>query len=233
MMYYKLLIFQLIGHLLSDYFFQSDKNAKEKNENGFKSTFILKHVLITFLCSLILSFDINFVFCSLGITITHYLIDGLKNTLNTSKYSFFIDQILHIIFIILFVFLFEKYFISHKIIDINIEIKWVFIIFSYLLCLKPANIMIKEIMKISNIKLPTNNNTELENAGKLIGSLERILVLTLVLLNQFEAIGFLIAAKSILRYKENDTTKTEYVLIGTMASFAIAIVLGIMYTKFF
>lgn len=233
MMDYKLLIFQLIGHLLSDYFFQSDKNAKEKNENGFKSTFILKHALITFLCSWILSFDINFVFCSLGITITHYLIDGLKNTLNISKYSFFIDQILHIMFIILFVFLFEKYFINHKIIDINIEIKWVFIIFSYLLCLKPANIMIKEIMKISNIKLPTNNNTELENAGKLIGSLERILVLTLVLLNQFEAIGFLIAAKSILRYKENDTTKTEYVLIGTMASFAIAIVLGIMYTKFF
>lgn len=87
-------------------------------------------------------------------------------------------------------------------------------------------------MIISNIKLPSEKD-ELENAGKLIGTLERILVLTLVILNQYEAIGFLIAAKSILRYKENDTTKTEYVLIGTMASFAIAMFLGIIYSKYF
>lgn len=106
----------------------------------------------------------------------------------------------------------------------------IFLILSYLICLKPSNIFIKKIIEVSAIKF-TGVNDELANAGRLIGNLERFLVLTLVILNQFEAIGFLIAAKSILRYKENDTTKTEYVLIGTMASFAIAITLGIIYSK--
>ncbi len=54
------------------------------------------------------------------------------------------------------------------------------------------------------------------------------LVLTFILLNQFEAVGFLIAAKSILRYKNDDVLKTEYVLIGTMLSFGISIALGVI-----
>jgi len=62
----------------------------------------------------------------------------------------------------------------------------------------------------------------------LIGIIERFLVLTFVILNQFEAVGFLIAAKSILRFKDDNTIKTEYVLIGTMLSFGIAIALGII-----
>ncbi len=65
------------------------------------------------------------------------------------------------------------------------------------------------------------------NAGKLIGNIERILTLTLILFNQYEVVGFIIAAKSILRYKETDTSRTEYVLIGTLLSFGIAILLGI------
>ena len=69
---------------------------------------------------------------------------------------------------------------------------------------------------------------ELPNAGKLIGILERILALTFILIGQYQAVGFLIAAKSVLRYKDTDTLKTEYVLIGTMLSFGIAVVLGIL-----
>lgn len=38
----KMLISQIIAHILSDYFFQTDASAKEKNENGFKSQFLLK-----------------------------------------------------------------------------------------------------------------------------------------------------------------------------------------------
>ena len=77
-----------------------------------------------------------------------------------------------------------------------------------------------------------SQNNNLPNAGKLIGITERLLVLTFILFNQFEAVGFLIAAKSILRYKDDDTIKTEYVLIGTMLSFGIAVVLGIIILLF-
>jgi hypothetical protein len=62
--------------------------------------------------------------------------------------------------------------------------------------------------------------------------LERILILTFVLIDQFAGIGFLIAAKSILRFgdiknKEN-RKEAEYILLGTMISFIIAIAIGII-----
>lgn len=51
--------------------------------------------------------------------------------------------------------------------------------------------------------------------------------MVLVMLHQYTAIGFIIAAKSILRYNESKTGKTEYVLIGTLLSFSIALMIGI------
>jgi hypothetical protein len=63
----------------------------------------------------------------------------------------------------------------------------------------------------------------LRNGGTYIGCLERALVMLLVLINQPAGIGFLIAAKSILRFgdvKESHQRKlTEYVIIGTFLSF--------------
>jgi hypothetical protein len=49
-----------------------------------------------------------------------------------------------------------------------------------------------------------------------------------ILINQFEAVGFLIAAKSILRFRKDSVYKTEYVLIGTLLSFGIAVAFGIL-----
>jgi len=72
----------------------------------------------------------------------------------------------------------------------------------------------------------------LPKAGAWIGMLERVLVLTFILLDEMAAIGFLLAAKSILRFggtQEKDHRKlTEYVLIGTLASFTVTILLGIL-----
>jgi len=50
--------------------------------------------------------------------------------------------------------------------------------------------------------------------------------LALILLGQYEAVGLIIAAKSILRF--NATKKSEYVLIGTLLSFGIAAFTGIV-----
>lgn len=66
--------------------------------------------------------------------------------------------------------------------------------------------------------------------GRLIGRLERLVILMLVLAEEPGAIGFLIAAKSILRFnelaREDDRHVSEYVIIGTLASFAWAIAAG-------
>ena len=65
-------------------------------------------------------------------------------------------------------------------------------------------------------------------SGKLIGTVERWLILIFMLANQYEAIGFLIAAKSIVRYKEGAVSKTEYVLAGTLLSVFWAVVGGVL-----
>lgn len=54
-----------------------------------------------------------------------------------------------------------------------------------------------------------------------------MLTLLFVLIGQFEAIGFIVAAKSLLRFKDTDTAKTEYVLAGTFLSFGIAVACGL------
>jgi hypothetical protein len=87
----------------------------------------------------------------------------------------------------------------------------------------------KEILNVFEIHY--NDTNDLPNAGKLIGIIERFLVLTFILLNQYAAVGFLIAAKSILRFKPDETLKTEYVLIGTMLSFGIAIAIGVFISQ--
>ena len=65
----------------------------------------------------------------------------------------------------------------------------------------------------------------LANGGRLIGLLERALIFLLLLTGQAAGIGCLIAAKSVLRFSDtkDDRKVSEYVIIGTLASFLWAI----------
>ena len=64
-------------------------------------------------------------------------------------------------------------------------------------------------------------------SGELIGKLERVVVVLLILFNQFGAIGFVLTAKSVARFKMlEDRDFAERYLIGTLASFGYAIVIG-------
>lgn len=66
----------------------------------------------------------------------------------------------------------------------------------------------------------------LTDGGRVIGLLERGMIFVLVLAGQPAGIGFLIAAKSILRFETTakDQRASEYVIIGTLASFGWAMV---------
>lgn len=104
-----------------------------------------------------------------------------------------------------------------------------------LLALKPANILILLILETCKVNINPTKNDEHGNfhSGELIGWLERGLILVFVIMSQYEAIGFLIAAKSILRFSEasKGDEKSEYVLTGTLLSLAIALCLGILVLK--
>lgn len=75
----------------------------------------------------------------------------------------------------------------------------------------------------------------LPQGGMMIGNLERTLIFILVMVGQPSGIGFLIAAKSVLRFEvttgdagegSRDHSVGEYVIIGTLASFAWALVIA-------
>ncbi len=224
------LLLQFMAHLCLDYFFQTDRLAEEKNAIGFKSSFLYWHALTCFILSWSFSLQWGFILGATVITITHFLLDGLKPALIKNRllgrYSYFIDQGLHLGIILIVVLLFDQWIGISPSFNVSPNFQYLMIIAAYMVCLKPANIFIKEVFKATEIQVTSDN--EMPNAGKVIGVLERILALTLILVYQYSAVGLLIAAKSILRYRNDETLKTEYVLIGTMLSFGIAVIAGII-----
>ncbi|MEJ0033887.1 MAG: hypothetical protein WDO15_27735 [Bacteroidota bacterium] len=76
----------------------------------------------------------------------------------------------------------------------------------------------------------------LKNAGLWIGILERILIYIFIVTSHWEGIGFLLAAKSIFRFGDLTNSKdiylTEYIMVGTLLSFSLAIVTGLSINYF-
>ena len=72
----------------------------------------------------------------------------------------------------------------------------------------------------------------LRDGGRTIGQLERALIFVFVLVDQFAAIGFLIAAKSIFRFGElrerSNRMEAEYIIIGTLISFLWAVLIALL-----
>jgi hypothetical protein len=96
---------------------------------------------------------------------------------------------------------------------------------AYLLALGVGHFFVKAMLK----KFRPGDAQGVPGAGAVIGTLERALVLTLVLTSQYTAIGLALTAKSIARYKElEDRRFAEYYLIGTLASILFAIGTGIL-----
>lgn len=227
----KIFLLQFCAHLLADFVFQPQKMSDNKNKKVFSINH-LWHFLIVGIFSYLLSFDLGFWPAALLIAFFHLITDILKSwlTLNFKrKHYFFTDQLIHIIIILLVTHFY------YSIAEINqyleFSTKTIAIFTGIIFCTKPSNIIIKFLFISFDIKTPEEdrNNVEemsLPNAGKLIGITERIIALALVILGQYEALGLIIAAKSILRF--NATHKSEYVLVGTLVSFGIAVFCGIL-----
>lgn len=223
----------IIAHLLSDFLFQTDKMVQNKK---WFSKEMFTHIAIVYILSAIFSF---LWWQSIIIALLHYSIDGIKISLNKTKYFntkktqlFILDQLTHISTIIILWALI--YHIQHPVLqyinNILTEINITLIIFAYLFVTYPLGYGIGlATNKISNFE---NQSEKTDKNGFRIGIFERIIILTFVLLSQYEAIGFLITGKSLLRFGSKDENKkSEYVLLGTMMSYAITIVFGIFIKK--
>ena len=217
----------LLAHLIGDFLLQSNTLCESKERKHHKSAFMYVHALIIALLSWVAIGNYHLWGYAVIIGVTHLLIDIAKSYVKTQTLVWFVgDQILHI-----FVLLIVSYFIGNgweqfAWIPQNYALILPAFLSAVIICTKPANIFIKMILTRYEIDLPKAKDKELKNAGALIGNLERLLSLVLIIAGQFGAVGFIITAKSILRFRDYERAKTEYVLAGTLLSFGIAIICG-------
>lgn len=176
--------------------------------------------------------DANLFFAILAVALGHLAIDLLKSWWccknrfgTTAAMTLIVDQLAHLLWIlIVWDWLFDPMNSLAKVITVDHLI----IVGAYLLVLKPTSILVVLLLLPYNLE---NGDTQIPKAGKLIGYIERAVILTLIFVNQYTAIGFIIAAKSVLRYGESggkNTKLNEYVLLGTLASFGIVLLVGIL-----
>lgn len=90
-----------------------------------------------------------------------------------------------------------------------------------ILCVQAGGPAIGLLMRDYAVEIPNS----LPKAGKLIGQLERGVIFLLVIAGYPAGVGFLIAAKSILRF-DKDPRASEYIIIGTLASFGWALLVS-------
>jgi hypothetical protein len=166
------------------------------------------------------------------VAISHFFIDLWKvSTPNGNKFSYFvIDQALHVSVLAAISFHITDGLTIDTVLKHDKFSAAVMIVFAYLLILKPTSVVISSILKKYPFSDINNDANGLVAGGKLIGYLERVLILTFTLVGSYAAVGFVLAAKSIFRFgelnKSDDRRMTEYVLIGSLVSVVITTLLG-------
>lgn len=228
-----LLLKLLLAHLIGDFFLQPQSWVEDKETKKLKSPKLYLHISIHLALLFLLVWDASLWKMILLIGLSHFIIDTLKLVLqqkNNRRVLFFIDQLLHIIVIFTAYFWYsETSFALDMIVNEQSLLMFICILFLTL----PVSIFMKVIFLKWNIAKFTEGNKSLKDAGKYIGVLERVLVFIFVILDHWEAVGFLITAKSVFRFGDLTAAKqrklTEYVLIGTLISFGIAILTGLIF----
>ena len=218
----------LLAHVVGDFVLQRDSLCKQKLEKKIRSWFLYVHALVITLLSLLALWDLRLWWVALVIGLSHLLIDmGKTYAKRDDVWVFVIDQIIHILILVAaaWVCVNRSGWTSPEWLTPSAR-NALAVILAALVCWKPANLFIKEVLKYNQVSFPADDTSSF-HAGKLIGTLERWLILAFILLGRYEVIGFLIAAKSIIRFGENDKEKTEYFLAGTLLSIAIAVGCGL------
>ena len=256
LLYNNILVFLiLIGHVLGDFYFQSRNMSCNKNKYFIALLFHSIIYMITMILMIIPVWSTSVICLAILIAIGHFIIDFLKFLVykaienryeikewlkGKNSYVYIIDQSLHItyIFILCLIFFFQG-----NIVEISRWLKNIFIftgitnsiapimtlrwLLLLLLLGKPVNLTVEKLF--SNFK-PIEEEAEKEinkKTGTVIGTIERIIIVIFLSIQQYSAIGFVLTAKSIARYNKISEHKEfgEYYLLGTLTSVLFAIVL--------
>ncbi|MDP5062744.1 MAG: DUF3307 domain-containing protein [Maribacter sp.] len=222
----------VLAHLIGDFVLQPTRWVLHKQSNKITSKFLYAHVLLHFALYMLFLWDLSLWKIALMVTVAHFGIDVLKlytNTLFKNKsIPFFIDQLLHILVIYSCAFYADLY--EHTL-SLFENLDW-YLVTAIVFVTYPAAIIMGMILEGMSNQIETDHKS-LPNAGKYIGIIERLFVLIFIVIGRWEVIGLLIAAKSVFRFNDlkerNNRKLTEYILIGTLVSFGLAILAGLLY----
>jgi hypothetical protein len=219
----------LLSHLLTDFILQPKSWVADRTVKHFASTKLYLHGFITSIATLLLV-GYKYWLVALIILATHTLIDGWKSYQKQTATYFLVDQLLHLLVLFscwFFTFItWDMVAMAWQKLNTNLSL-WKTIT-AMVFVTMPAGILIGQLTKQWRDKLPEAEN--LANAGKWIGIIERIVILLFVLRGEYSAIGLLVAAKGFIRFSEKDRQeiKTEYLVIGTLLSIALALIAGLV-----
>lgn len=243
-------ILLILCHVLGDFYLQSEKLVAAKNQPVTQAllpqslhAFIHGFLVLTVL-GLAYSWEMQVLYIAVVISVTHLVIDVTKSVFQNSRplLAFTLDQLIHF-----FVLLCIALYIGTAP-ELQLSFAWegshqyAFLVMGLgiLLVLKPASVVVRVVLNGLHSGPPIEGFT-LPQGGQILGYLERMIILILILMDQFAAIGFVIAAKSVLRFSDinrlreasdgkspNPLYLTEYVLVGTFMSFLYVLVIGLL-----
>ncbi|WP_150451990.1 DUF3307 domain-containing protein [Arenibacter lacus] len=222
----------LLAHLIGDFMLQPTRWVVHKEVHKMASGYLYLHILVHFGVTMLLLWDLDLWFWAAVIAGSHYFIDlGKMYALHLFKYRsipFFIDQLLHLV--VLYSCAYHANLLEHTLFLIS-EVDWS-LVTAIVFVGGPSSIIMAQLLEGMSDRISLDHKS-LPNAGKYIGIIERLFVLGFIVMGRWEAIGLLIAAKSVFRFndlKEGNSRKlTEYILIGTLMSFGLAMIAGIIY----
>ena len=229
-----LLLRLIVAHLLTDFVLQPTAWVNHKKQKKHRSGKLYLHVFVAGALAYLFSGLWHNWWLPLAIMVSHFVIDLWKLNRPETLTYFLLDQLFHILVVIALwmIISFNLHTVWNYLTALAQNTRFWLIVTGYVLVTWPLGYIIG--MATEKWRIAAEVNKEgLAKAGVWIGFFERLLILTFIISNQFAAVGFLIAAKSILRFsdKENTQKKTEYVLIGTLMSFAFAAIIGIVISK--
>lgn len=235
----------IIAHFLADFTFQTTKMAQRKL-NSFK--YLIYHAIIYAFIFLIAMFPwVKFqkaVLPYIVIIGSHFFIDWLR-TIVDKKFSrksilfasFIVDQILHVLILVVLNYAYdlgaETTALFGYIQQWQYSNRLVIYCLTFVILWDPTAVFIKKLFLYIDDGDSINGEENDPQVGRIIGKLERIIVSVLILCNQFGAVGFVLTAKSIARYKQlEDKNFAEKYLVGTLTSVAIAFITTLVLKEF-
>jgi hypothetical protein len=235
-----LLVTLIIGHLVSDFFLQPMSWVNDRNTHHFKAKKLYLHILVHGVVSAVILalWEYSYgwqqlstvLLSTAAIMLSHYLIDIAKSYSNKGVVPFLLDQIAHIAVIIaLCIYITDNQSLIAYVSALATNPKILWVVCGYLIILSPSAVFIR--MMLERLTANFSSEGSLPLAGQSIGMIERVLMLSFILLDQFAGLGFLLAAKSVFRFGDLSASKdkklTEYVMLGTLLSVSVTLFVGL------